>query len=201
MGFIYIFMYPYPLPPHNTHTHTLKTALISGPFERSLFCLVSEIVQAKDRLYTVGGRQPQVFFFFLPLSLNFQGSRSTSWSAAGPQASPITHCERWTPQCLLTPNQMIFHKQATSDVKWNLPACSIPGLFLWTLYQFPNRVQSLTDNVCVDWGRLLGDSKGPWERPRSRKLKKYHGPDYAQFHFALIYQIVFVPLMTMENLH
>lgn len=113
----------------------------------------------------MGVRRP--LFYFFCATLHFQGGHSTSWSAAGPQASPITHCERWTPLCLLTPNQMIFHKQATSDVKWNLPACSIPGLFLWTLYQFPNRVQSLTDNVCVDWGGLLCDSKGPWERPRS----------------------------------
>lgn len=199
MGFIYIFMYLYLHPPH-THIHTENCSHFRAIW--TVFILFSKWDCTGKRQAVHSRRQAASgFFFFLPLSLNFQGSRSTSWSAAGPQASPITHCERWTPQCLLTPNQMIFHKQATSDVKWNLPACSIPGLFLWTLYQFPNRVQSLTDNVCVDWGRLLGDSKGPWERPRSRKLKKYHGPDYAQFHFALIYQIVFVPLMTMENLH
>lgn len=67
-----------------------------------------------------------------------------------PQLSHISHGERWSPLCLLTPNQMIFHEETTSDVKWNLPGCSIPSLFLCTLYQFPNRVQPLTDNVCED---------------------------------------------------
>lgn len=68
------------------------------------------------------------------------------------------------------------------------------------LYQFPNRVHSLTDNVCEDWARLLGRSAGPGEGP-PESLASGLESARCSISFCTICQIVFVQLKTVGYLH
>ncbi len=68
------------------------------------------------------------------------------------------------------------------------------------LYQFPNRVHSLTDNVCEDWAGLLGRSAGPGEGP-PESLASGLESARRSISFCTICQIVFVQLKTVGYLH
>lgn len=86
---------------------------------------------------------------------------------------------------------------------WNGICCSV--LFwvhfsLCALYQFPNRVRSLTDNVCEDGDRLLGSRVHPGETPLGSAVEGLHSPRRS-ISFCTICQIVFVHLRMAGYLH